>query len=50
MEELKKWLKKREQPTKLGGNIRMVDANVLLKYIETHYNINKKVKSKSIKL
>lgn len=42
--DLKKWLKKREQPTKLGGNIRTVDANVLLKHIETHYNITKKSK------
>jgi hypothetical protein len=42
IEDLKEWLKKRELPTKLGGNIRMVDANVLLKYIEKNYTLTKK--------
>lgn len=42
--ELKKWLERKENPTVLGGNIRTVDANVLLQHIKRNYIITKKIK------
>ncbi len=44
MEDIIKWLKKKENPTKLGGNIRMIDAWALLKYIKRNYTLTKKTK------
>jgi len=42
--EIKKWLERKENPTILGGNIRMVDANVLLQHLKRNYTISKKTK------
>ena len=43
IKELKEWLRKKELPTKLGGNTRTIDANVLLNHINKHYTITKKI-------
>lgn len=49
IKEIKEWLKKKEAPLKksksifnVSGNLRTVDANVLLKYIQTNYILTKK--------
>ena len=44
MDAIVKWLKKKESPTKLGGNIRIVDAWGLLRYIKRNYTLIKKTK------
>lgn len=45
IQDLKKWLKKKQKPTKLGGNIRCVEAEALIKHLQRNYIITKKVKS-----
>jgi len=44
IQELKKWLEKKQKPTILGGNIRGVDAEVLIKHLQRNYIITKKPK------